>query len=101
MSLLCSFPELYRARCTPFHPEIPYTRVPSTMYIIGITGAARSDKDTLAEYLAVNHGYRRVAFADSIREVVSLLTGLTIDELTDSPLKEEPIEWMRPGSQSR
>ncbi len=64
------------------------------MHIIGITGVARSGKDTLAEYLVANHGYKRVAFADSIREVVSHLTGLTVAELTDGPLKEEPIEWM-------
>lgn len=36
--------------------------------IIGLTGYARSGKDTLASILVEKYGYRRVAFADKIRD---------------------------------
>lgn len=38
--------------------------------IIGLTGYAQSGKDTVAEYLVENHGYKRIAFADDIRELL-------------------------------
>ena len=36
--------------------------------IIGLTGYAQSGKDTLANILMDRYGYRRIAFADTIRE---------------------------------
>jgi hypothetical protein len=36
--------------------------------IIGLTGYAQSGKDTLANILMGKYGYRRIAFADTIRE---------------------------------
>lgn len=39
-----------------------------TPNLIGLTGYAQSGKDTLAKLLVDNYGYRRVAFADKIRE---------------------------------
>ncbi len=41
--------------------------------IIGLGHHARVGKDTLARYLVENHGYTRIAFADSLREVAPLL----------------------------
>jgi dephospho-CoA kinase len=38
--------------------------------IIGLSGYAQTGKDTVAEYLISNYGYRRVAFADPIREAL-------------------------------
>ena len=38
--------------------------------IIGLTGYARSGKDTVANILVENYGYTRVAFADKIRELL-------------------------------
>jgi hypothetical protein len=38
--------------------------------IIGISGYARSGKDTVANYLVENHGFTRLAFADSMREAL-------------------------------
>lgn len=35
--------------------------------IIGLSGYARSGKDTVAEYLVEHYGYTRVAFADAVR----------------------------------
>lgn len=38
--------------------------------IIGLTGYARSGKDTVANILVNNYGYTRVAFADKIRKLL-------------------------------
>lgn len=38
--------------------------------IIGLTGYAQSGKDTVAEYLVSKYGFRRIAFADPLREAV-------------------------------
>jgi hypothetical protein len=38
--------------------------------IIGLTGYARSGKDTVAKILVDNYGFTRVAFADKIRELL-------------------------------
>jgi hypothetical protein len=38
--------------------------------IIGLSGYARSGKDTVAELLCLNYGYKRVSFADPIRDAV-------------------------------
>jgi cytidylate kinase len=38
--------------------------------IIGLTGFAQSGKDSVAKYLVEDHGYRRIAFADSIRDLL-------------------------------
>jgi hypothetical protein len=38
--------------------------------IIGLTGYARSGKDTVANILVENYGYKRIAFADKIRELL-------------------------------
>jgi hypothetical protein len=37
---------------------------------IGLSGWAKSGKDTIANYLVENHGYRRVSFADPMREAL-------------------------------
>jgi hypothetical protein len=36
--------------------------------IIGLSGYAQSGKDSVAQILVDNHGYRRIAFADKIKE---------------------------------
>jgi len=38
--------------------------------IIGLSGYAQTGKDTVAGHLIANYGYRRVAFADPIREAL-------------------------------
>jgi hypothetical protein len=38
--------------------------------IIGLSGYARCGKDTVAEYLVDNYGFKRVAFADAIKDVL-------------------------------
>jgi hypothetical protein len=38
--------------------------------IIGLSGVARSGKDTIANYLIEKHGFTRVSFADPIRDAL-------------------------------
>ena len=62
------------------------------MKLIGITGAARSGKDTAAAFL-VEAGYVRVAFADAMKDMLRAGFGLT-DEHLFGALKEAPIDWL-------
>lgn len=61
--------------------------------IIGICGAAGSGKDTVALRLR-DHGFFRVAFADPLYDMVSAMTGLRVEELSDRDRKEQKIEWL-------
>lgn len=40
------------------------------MTVIGLSGKARSGKDTIADYLVTQHGYTKVAFADTLKQFV-------------------------------
>jgi len=51
------------------------------MKIIGLTGKARSGKDTVGKYLCENHGYVRVSFAEPLKDMVGALIGLDPDKL--------------------
>ncbi len=37
--------------------------------IIGLSGLARSGKNTVADILTYKYGYRQLAFADTLREI--------------------------------
>lgn len=56
--------------------------------IIGLSGYARSGKDTVAELLVLNYGFKRVAFADGIRKALLELNpfiydGVRLNETVD------------------
>jgi hypothetical protein len=59
------------------------------MDIIGITGKARSGKDTLADYFVKRHGFRRIAFADPIKRALCAM--LRDPTLFDAERKEAQI----------
>lgn len=55
--------------------------------IIGLSGYAQVGKDTVANYLVEKYGYRRVAFADPIREALYKLDPkIRIDEMVGASL---------------
>jgi hypothetical protein len=63
------------------------------MKIIGISGMARSGKDTLAKMLIEQAGGGVVlSFASPIREFIAGLLGIPLSQLTDGPTKERPIK---------
>lgn len=45
------------------------------MKIIGVIGPIGSGKDTLAEYLITNHGYKKLSFASRVKDVASVAFG--------------------------
>lgn len=65
--------------------------------LIGITGKARSGKDTLANILVNSYGYKRYAFADPLKKVGEILFGWN-EEHSDGQLKEniDPVFGISP-----
>lgn len=59
--------------------------------LIGLTGPARSGKDTTAEILVREAGFVRIAFADPLRDFVRRLLGYTPEDLETR--KEDPTEF--------
>jgi len=57
--------------------------------LIGLTGRARSGKDSLASYLRAHHGFHSLAFADPIREGLQAMFGIGDHFAYDA--KEVPI----------
>lgn len=47
--------------------------------IIGLSGYARSGKDTVAELLVLNYEFKRMAFADGIRDALTALNPILHD----------------------
>lgn len=47
-----------------------------TSQLIALLGQKRSGKDTVADILVANHGYTKLAFADSLRELLLLINPL-------------------------
>lgn len=56
--------------------------------IIGITGRKRSGKDTIGDYLVKNHGFIRIGFADTLKDICRIIFGFS-DEQLYGDLKEE------------
>lgn len=55
--------------------------------IIGLSGFARSGKDTVADYLVSEYGYTRIAFADPMREALYRLNPMiSVHDMTHVPL---------------
>ncbi len=63
------------------------------MKLIGITGLARSGKDTVAHYLWAVHEYTRIAFADPLKLAAQNIFGLTDDQTWKGDLKEVVIPY--------
>lgn len=64
----------------------------NSLPLIGITGRARSGKDTIGSYLVENHRYHQVSFAEPLRQFVCNLIG--IDRRALDFVKEDPVPWL-------
>jgi hypothetical protein len=60
--------------------------------IIGLSGYARSGKDTVAELLCLNYGYKRISFADPMRQAILTLNP-KIDSITHVSHLVEDYGW--------
>lgn len=62
--------------------------------IIGLCGAAGAGKDTVADRLVEEHGFRKIAFAEPLYAAVSAITGLSVEQLKDRSRKENTLGWI-------
>ena len=56
--------------------------------IIGFNGPARAGKDTAARTLIYRYGFRRLAFADALKQAAKIIFGLTDAQVYGDDLKE-------------
>jgi hypothetical protein len=59
--------------------------------VVAISGWAKSGKDTSADYL-ISNGYKRVAFADVLKEMVAEQYSIPLQYCHNQDLKEKPLE---------
>lgn len=59
--------------------------------IIGIVGKKQVGKDTLAKWICSNHGFTRMGLADPIKEMISVMLDVPIDEMENQKESIEPI----------
>jgi len=57
--------------------------------IIGLMGPKGSGKDTIADVLVSRHGFIKVAFADTLRRIASILYDIPEEEFTQRHLKDK------------
>jgi hypothetical protein len=60
--------------------------------IIGISGRARAGKDTVAEIFIKKFGFKRVSFADSLKEICSEAFGIELDTFHNNDKKDVAFE---------
>lgn len=64
-----------------------------TLGLIGISGYARSGKDTAARYIAMRYGYVHISFADAIRDaLVALNPTITVNHPVTKERALMPLE---------
>lgn len=56
--------------------------------LIGITGRKGSGKDTIGKYLVEKYNFKRLAFADPLKDACKIIFGLTDEQLYDNKKKE-------------
>lgn len=64
------------------------------MIVLGISGWKKSGKDTAAEFLISDCGYKRIAFADPLKTQSAVTYGINLGDMYDQDLKEKPIQSM-------
>jgi hypothetical protein len=66
------------------------------MRLIGISGKARSGKDTLADYMVNAYGWHKVSLARPLKDFCKEYFGLTEDQV-NGVLKEAPTHHRKPN----
>lgn len=61
--------------------------------IIGITGRKFNGKDTLGNFLIEKKGYKRIAFADALKDACKCIFGLTDEQLYGNLKEVEDPFW--------
>jgi hypothetical protein len=69
--------------------------------VILIAGWAGSGKDAAASFFVNDHGFRRFAFADPLKEDVSRRTGIPLEVFHDPALKDLPLDSRQDGKTPR
>ncbi|WP_018234212.1 nucleoside/nucleotide kinase family protein [Thioalkalivibrio thiocyanodenitrificans] len=64
--------------------------------IIGMLGKRGHGKDTVADHLCEVYGFKRMAFADALREEVAEHFGVPVELLLDRDRKETPCKELAP-----
>jgi cytidylate kinase len=62
--------------------------------IVAVSGWKGSGKDTAAKILVEKYGFRRVAFADVLKDMVADQYGIVRSHCDDPAFKEKPIMSM-------
>ncbi|HEY0819773.1 MAG TPA: hypothetical protein VGD46_13400 [Rhizobacter sp.] len=61
--------------------------------VVGLTGLARSGKDTAASVLVEEFGFRRLAFADALKEGCAAMLGLPLHRMYEGDRESILPEW--------
>ena len=59
--------------------------------IIGICGFKSSGKDTIADYLIKEYGFKKVSFASTLKDIISIMFGWSRDKLEG--ITKDDREW--------
>lgn len=62
--------------------------------IILLSGYKKSGKDHISELMVNNHGFKRLAFADNLKDLTATQYGIVRQELDDQELKEKALLHM-------
>jgi len=61
--------------------------------VIGISGKARSGKDTIANYLRFSYGYEKYSFADPLKRACAEMFGIPLEDFYDDDKKDVVNEF--------
>lgn len=62
------------------------------MRLIGFGHRKRSGKDTCGQYLVEKHGFKRIAFADPLKQAAMIIFGLTYQQCYGTDLDKETVD---------
>jgi hypothetical protein len=73
------------------HTQFNLDTIGVKMKVLAISGWKGSGKDTLANYLIEDHGFKRIAFADPLKDAVAKEFGIPREWCDDPHFKERPL----------